>query len=126
MPNHLQVSTAIVSLQELSIICVIGTEPHERTTEQTLELDVDLALSDMKCCQTDNLEDAIDYSEIARICHDIAKEKKFKLIEALGYAIAEKILKSSNAQWVRIRLRKPRPMPHLTASAVELILHRGS
>lgn len=114
---------AVVSIKKMDVVCIIGTEPHERATEQLIEIDVEIALNETKACLSDDLADAIDYVAVAELCSKIAKEGQFKLIEALAYSMAKKILEVFSVHWVKIRASKTRPLPHVERCAVELILN---
>jgi dihydroneopterin aldolase len=116
---------AVLSLKKLNVVCVIGTEPHERVRDQTIELDIEIGLNDLKALQTDELSDAVDYTAVAALCHKTAEEGKFKLLEALSYAIAKNVLKAFDSKWVRVRTYKPRPLPHLDGSAVDIVVKKG-
>lgn len=115
---------AIVSVKKMNLVCIIGTEPHERVTEQVVEVDVDIALSEMKACFTDELSDAVNYISVADICLEVASKGEFKLIEALAHAIAKKVKDSFQALWVKVKVFKPRPLPHVEGCSVEITLKK--
>lgn len=115
---------AVLSLRKLDIVCVIGTMPHERVVEQGIEVDIDIALAETKSLTSDDLADAIDYVAVVQLCRDLAGKGKFKLIETLAYTMAKAILEKFPAAWVRIVIDKPRPLPHLESSAIELTVYK--
>ncbi|MFA6916742.1 MAG: dihydroneopterin aldolase [Parachlamydiales bacterium] len=114
---------AIISLRKLKVVCLIGTEPHERLEEQTIEIDVDLAPVDSKACLSDHLDDAIDYTIVAKICEETATNGKFRLIEALAYAIGGRLATRFKTKWIKVIVNKPLPLQHLESSVAEVLIH---
>lgn len=119
-----ETSSLIVALEGLDIICIVGTEPHERLKEQAIEIDLEFAPESIDCAKSDQLAHAIDYTEVVKRCHDVAHRGKYHLLEALAYATATAVLEQFPLLWVRLSVRKGRPLPHLAASRVEVLLHR--
>lgn len=119
MDNSIDV---VIAIKKMDVVCLIGTEPHERLEEQTIEIDVELAPVDNKACLSDHLDDAIDYTVVADICSQTASHGKFRLIEALGYAIAGRLATRFKTKWIRVKIFKPHPLQHLKGSAAEVII----
>ncbi len=117
---------AILTLKKLSVICVIGTEPHERVKDQFIELTIDIGLQDKACLMTDSLADAIDYTEVVRLCEQTAHQGRYHLLEALAYAIAKNIVDLYSLRWVRVRAFKPRTMANLEGSEIEVLIRKSA
>jgi dihydroneopterin aldolase len=83
-----------------------------------------MAPKELQCLQTDTLADAIDYTLVAEVCAEVARHGQYHLLEALAYAVAKRLLMDFALGWVRLHVRKPKPLPHLASSVVELLLHR--
>lgn len=111
-----------IAIKKLKVVCLIGTEPHERIEEQTIDIDIELAPVDNKACLSDHLDDAIDYTIVAQICEETATHGKFRLIEALAYAIGGRIATRFKTKWIKVKVNKPNPLPHLTASVAEVLI----
>lgn len=96
----------IIFLRELRIETLIGIYEWERRVPQTLQLDLEIALPDSRACQSDDIKEALDYSEIVRRIRDALASRHFNLLEALAEHIARIILKDFNTPWVRVSVAK--------------------
>ena len=96
----------IIFLQELKAKTLIGIYPWERIVAQTIQLDLEIALSSSRACKTDNFEDALDYALIVERINKILAEKHFSLLEALAEHIAQTILTEFKSPWVKVRIAK--------------------
>ena len=96
----------IIFLRELKVETLIGIYEWEKRAPQTLQLDLDIALPDSRACQTDNIEDALDYADIAQHIQTVLSEGHFSLLESLAEHIAQIILKDFNAPWVKVSVAK--------------------
>jgi dihydroneopterin aldolase len=85
-----------------------GLLPHERTTSQRFEVDVELHLDLRPAGLADDIARTIDYRAVATTVRSIVESTTFDLIEALAEAIAQELLAEQPlADAVVIRIRKP-------------------
>ena len=96
----------IIFLRELKVTTLIGVYEWEKRVPQTLQLDLDIALPDSRACQSDNIDDALDYSKVAQHIQTVLSEGHFSLLETLAEHIAQIILKDFNAPWVKVSVAK--------------------
>ncbi|MFZ2524678.1 MAG: dihydroneopterin aldolase [Candidatus Ferrigenium altingense] len=96
----------IIFLRELKVTTLIGVYEWEKRAPQTLQLDLDIALPDSRACQTDNIDDALDYAKVAQHIQTVLSEGHFSLLETLAEHIAQIILKDFNAPWVKVSVAK--------------------
>lgn len=115
---------AVLSLKKLNVVCVIGSEPHERLKDQSVEVTIDLGLNNLKPLNSDSLDDAIDYTKVAHLCQETAHHGKFHLLEALTYALANALVDAYDVKWVKVAAFKPRTMANLEGSVVEILLKK--
>ncbi len=97
----------IIFLRELKVETLIGVYDWETRIPQTLQIDLEIGLPNSRACQTDNIEDALDYAEIVRHIQDVLAKRHFKLLEALAEHIAQILLNDFNAPWVKVSIAKP-------------------
>jgi dihydroneopterin aldolase len=91
----------------------LGCEPEERRYPQpvhvTLQLDFD---SPLDGAESDNLEGAVDYVELANILKFVAEQKEYRLVEHLNLCLFQNIaayISSRNIKAVlRLETRKVR------------------
>ncbi|MGZ8717441.1 MAG: dihydroneopterin aldolase, partial [Gaiellaceae bacterium] len=82
---------------------------HEKRDGQDFLFDVDLAVGERGV--SDRLEDAVDYSAVARAVQELSDARSYNLLEALATAIADELLQRFGAERVLVRVRKPGVRP---------------
>ncbi|MEW6563651.1 MAG: dihydroneopterin aldolase [Pseudomonadota bacterium] len=96
----------IIFLRELKIDMLIGIYERERRIPQTLQLDLEIGMPNTRACQSDDIQDALDYAEVARHIQTVLGSRHFNLLEALAEQIAQIILRDFNAPWVKVSVAK--------------------
>jgi len=84
-----------------------GAIAEENILGQNFYADIILYKSLKKAGLTDNLDESISYVDVYYDVENIIKNKKFKLIEALGEDIARELLKKYDIEKVRVKIKKP-------------------
>ena len=96
----------IIFLCELKIDTLIGVYEWEKRVPQTLQFDLEIVLPDSRACQTDEINDALNYADIVRRIQSELASQQFNLLEALAEHIAQIILTEFNAPKVKINVAK--------------------
>ena len=96
----------IIFLHNFKAKTLLGIYPWERMVPQTIRIDLEIALPTSRACQSDNIEDALDYALIIERINEILAEKHFSLLEALTEHIAQTILKEFRSPWVKVSVAK--------------------
>jgi dihydroneopterin aldolase len=96
----------IIFLHEFKVKTLIGIYPWERRVRQTIQIDLEIALPTSRACQTDNIEDALDYALIIERINEILSNKHFSLLESLAEHIAQTILTEFQSPWVKVSVAK--------------------
>jgi dihydroneopterin aldolase len=96
----------IIFLRELKVDILIGVYEWEKRVPQTLQIDLEIALPNSRACQSDDIADALDYSEIVRHLQDVLTSRHFNLLEALAEHIALILLNDFKAPWVKVSVAK--------------------
>jgi dihydroneopterin aldolase len=85
-----------------------GALPQEQELGQRFYVDVEFEGDFSAAAQSDDLRDAVSYVEVYASVKRAVEGRKYRLLEALGGAIAERLLDEFRAiREVRIRVRKP-------------------
>jgi dihydroneopterin aldolase len=109
--------TAVQSLDRIAVRGMLflarhGVTLEERLEPQPFEVDVELRKDLSTAAVSDDLADTIDYAGLFSLVAGIVEGESYRLIESLAGAIAEAVLKESDAASVEVRVRKPRaPLP---------------
>jgi 7,8-dihydroneopterin aldolase/epimerase/oxygenase len=98
-----------VSLHELRIFGRHGVRAQEREQGQDFLFDVDLEVGERGL--SDRLEDAVDYSAVARTVRDVAEAQVYSLLEALAAAVADELRRRFDVERATVRVTKPGARP---------------
>ena len=98
----------IVELRGLELYGYHGVHPEERERGQRFLYDVELEVGDRGA--DDRIENAVDYSQVARVVREVA-ETPYNLLEALATAIADDLERRYAPERLRVRVRKPDVRP---------------
>ena len=114
----------IIFLEQVSVQTKLGVPDWERLTPQTIILDIEIGYDLSKPCQSDAIEDTVDYSTVVNRIRAALKENSFKLVEALAEHVCQLILQEFKAESVKIKVAKPGILPGLKALGVTIERHK--
>jgi dihydroneopterin aldolase len=98
-----------VHVHDLRVFGHHGVHDAERTAGQDFLFDVDLDVGERGA--SDDLAEAVDYVEVARVVKEVSDGRQFRLLEALATAIAEELESRFAPERLAIRVRKPDVKP---------------
>lgn len=108
--------TGTTGLKDLRVECIVGIHPHERSTVQTVYLDIEIDYDFAVPAASDAIADAIDYDAVVTSVTGLLQASKFQLIETMAEHAAALVLRQSPASTVRIEVRKPAAVPSAACS----------
>lgn len=89
-----------------------GVLDHEKRDGQTFVVDVSLGLDLAPAGRSDDLEQTVNYAEVAQAVHAIVTGDPADLIETVAERIADACLAFALVQWCRVTVHKPHaPIP---------------
>ena len=98
---------AEIIIDELTIKTIIGCNPDERIIPQTITISLAIQYDIQKPSQTDNVDDALNYSDLCSKIKRFVENSEFNLIEALAEAIINIVLNHSQVIQVSLFIYKP-------------------
>ncbi|MGV3759617.1 MAG: dihydroneopterin aldolase [Actinomycetota bacterium] len=116
-----------IELRGLRLAAVVGVLPHERTTAQPLELDLDVVVDLAAAGASDDLADTVDYGALCQAVDDTVSGSRYGLLEALAEAVAATVLSQDpriTEAVVGVRKLRPPVAQHLDTSGVRLTRRR--
>jgi 7,8-dihydroneopterin aldolase/epimerase/oxygenase len=113
----------IIFLGGLEIETIIGIYDWERTTKQTLVLDIEMAFDISKAAETDALEFTLDYKAVSDRVVAFVKSSEYFLVEKLIVEIANIIRTEFDVSWVKIKINKRGAIG--AGTDVGIIIERG-
>lgn len=96
----------IIYIRDLRIDTVIGIYDWERRMKQTVILDIEMATDIQQAANSDNIDDTLNYKDVAKRLFKFVGESEFELVETLAERITEIILSEFNTNWVKLTLNK--------------------
>jgi dihydroneopterin aldolase len=89
----------------------IGCTAEERAAPQDVDLDVAIRFAALpRACETDQLTDTVNYSDLIKIARDLSAQREFKLVEHLAAELHAKLLAQlpPHAElWLRVTKLRP-------------------
>ncbi len=117
----------MIELRGLRVDAICGVLPHERTTTQPLEIDLDIAVDLTRAGVSDDLADTVDYGAITAAADRVASTLAPQLLEHLATQIADRVLALDDridAVTVAVRKLDPPVPERLATSGVRVTLGR--
>lgn len=116
-----------IMLNDVGFYGYHGVMPEESKLGQRFRIDLQCGLDLGAAGRTDTVEETVSYEDIFKVVKQAFEEKRFKLIEALGQHIIDRLFEAfPKIEWVRIRVRKPdAPIPVVAGEfAIEIVRRR--
>ena len=107
-----------IFLSEVKVETKLGVPEWERQTPQTILLDIEIAMPHSRACQTDAIDDTIDYGKVVARIRQTLAEHSFQLVEALAEHVCQLILAEFGAPWVKVKVSKPGILPRVKSLGV--------
>ena len=114
----------IIRLKNMQFYGFHGVSESEKHLGGRFEVDLEMELPLKKSCDSDDLNDTVDYEKIYKIVDSCIKKDKFYLIEALANSIASDILQNFPINSLLVRVRKPHAPVKGVLDTVEVELER--
>ena len=107
-------------ITDLRVATRVGVYDWERLVEQTVAIDLEIAMPDARPCTSDDFADVLDYAAVAARVKTLLADHPYHLVERLAEAIADLVLQEFRAPWVRVTLAKIAPIPGVRQVGVRL------
>jgi 7,8-dihydroneopterin aldolase/epimerase/oxygenase len=99
---------------------IIGIHDGEFDVPQPLVIDVHAGVPHARACDTDEINDTIDYSVVRQRLQRLLAEHRLQLLEAFAEAVADILLHEFGAAWVRVTVIKPNKFDDVKAFGVQI------
>lgn len=113
-----------IELRGLRLLTIVGVLDHERQAPQPLELDITLHADLTDACESDDLDDTVNYGEVCDIVEKVAAQHHDLLLERLAGRLAEAIFVHPRVEAVDIAIRKLRPPIPSDVATSGVTIHR--
>ena len=109
-----------IYISDMLLRCIIGINDWERTQKQDVLINITLYADLSRPCQTDRIEDTVDYKEIKKQIIAIVENSNFSLVEKLAGSIVQICLANTRIKAVRVRVDKPGALRFAKSVGVEI------
>lgn len=114
-----------IILRDLGFFGYHGVMPEEAVLGQRFFVDLVCGCDLTEAGRSDELQHSISYAEIYDVTKAAFEERRFKLIEAAGQHIVDRLFEAFPAiRWIEIRVRKPSAPIAMVAGEAAIELHR--
>src|SRR5215470_6830369 len=96
-----------IFLRGLTVECIIGFIDWERRVKQSVVIDLELPVDCRAASIRDEVDDTLDYKQIAKRVIAFVEASEFKLVETLAHRLALLILEEFAVAWIRLSINKP-------------------
>lgn len=99
---------------------VIGIHDSELHVAQPVVIDLHAGVTRARACDTDRIDDTIDYGVVRERLHRLLREHGVQTLEAFAEQVAAILLEEFGARWVRVKVVKPRKFDDVQAVGVQI------
>ena len=115
----------VIRLKNMQFYGFHGVSESEKHLGGRFEVDVEMHLSLKDSCESDDLNDTINYEVIYKTVASCIRKDKFYLIEALANSIAKDILNEHPVDSLMVRVRKPHAPVKGVLDTIEVEIERN-
>ena len=109
-----------IYIRDLIVSCIIGTEPKERVEKQDVCINLKMECDFAAACESDCLDDTMNYKELKDELVEFVEASEFLLIEKLAGEIAKRCLAHERVLSVVVSVDKPGVLTGARSVAVEI------
>lgn len=111
----------IFSIKQLRIETLLGVHPFEQKVPQTISVDLEFKTDITQAAKTQDLKDAVDYSQVAAQLTQFITNRSFILIEALAEQAAQFLKQEFHLPWIKLKISKIGCIPNAKEVSLEII-----
>ena len=109
-----------VFINELRILAIIGTHPHERIQPQDIIVSLTCYLQKRCPYIRDDINDCVNYQTLSEEVTRYVQESKKQTVDALAEGIAKLCLANKAIMNILVRVEKPQALPNARSAGVEI------
>ena len=118
--------THTVFVRDISLRCIVGVRPHERTRKQPVILNLSLSVDTPPGFARDDLELTVDYSSLHDRIVKLVEGSSCNLIETLAHLVAAESLSDPRVSSAEVTVEKPHALASAASAGVTVRLDRPS
>ena len=111
-------------IRDLMIRCIIGLNDWEREKKQDILINITLYADLTTACQSDRVEDTVDYKAVKQNVVNMVESSSCMLVENLAQKIADICLENPKVQRARVMIDKTGALRFARSVGVEITRER--
>ncbi len=112
-----------VFIKQLQVIANIGVYDWEKSVQQKLFIDLEMAHDNQPAGQADDINLALDYFKVSQAIEALLQGRHFALIETVAEQIATMIMSDFAVPWLKVAVHKPGALAK--AATLGVCIERG-
>ena len=113
-----------IHIRDLLVRCIVGINGWEREKKQDILINITLYADLKTACQSDKIDDTVDYKTMKLKVVKMVEASSFMLVERLAEAVTEICLENPQVQKVRVSIDKTGALRYARSVAVEIVRER--
>jgi FolB domain-containing protein len=109
-----------IHIRDLLLRCIVGINPDEREKTQDVLINLSIYADLSRACETDDIEDTINYKRIKNDVVALVEESSYFLVERMAEMIARTCLAYDKVAAVSVRVEKPGALRFARSVGVEV------
>jgi D-erythro-7,8-dihydroneopterin triphosphate epimerase len=114
-----------IHIKDLLLRCIIGINDNERVQKQLVMINITLFADLSTACDSDVIDDTVDYDTLKKQVAAMVEKSSFFLIEKLVNEIASICFTFKDVQAVRVLAEKPDALRSAKSAGVEIFRRKG-
>ena len=110
-----------IHIRDLGVRCIVGINPDERREKQDVILNITLYADLQSACESDRIEDTLDYRQVKKRVLAMAENSSYLLLERLAECVARVCLETRRVERVAVTVDKPGALRFARSVAVEIV-----
>jgi len=110
----------IVFIKQLEVITTIGVYEWEKSLQQKLYFDLEMAFDNRPAALQDDINLALNYFSVSEQVNQFAQNNHFELIETMAERVAALIMEQFSVPWIKLTLHKPGALPKASSLGVQI------
>lgn len=114
-----------IDLKGIEVLAKHGVLEHEQEKAQVFRADVTVITDLSKAGESDDLDDTLDYSELALEVREVVGSESYKLIETVAARVADAIMSHPKVLGTVVTIHKPGAPIDLVFEDVSVTIERS-
>ncbi|WP_019613557.1 dihydroneopterin aldolase [Psychromonas ossibalaenae] len=110
----------IVFIKQLEVISTIGVYDWEKSLQQKLYFDLEMAFDNRPAAADDDIDLALNYFSVSETVNKFAQTHQFELLETMAERVASLIMEQYPVPWIKVTLHKPGALPKAQSLGVQI------